>query len=108
MRTLALLVLVGAFWTPGCSSACCKEAAEGKAPPMGRVLTTCGEGGAIVVSMGTQDGVRPGSVLYITRGGSVVGTMIVHSANQNQAAGTPYGDATRSSIQPGDAVLAEQ
>lgn len=107
MRLLAMLVLLGALCTPACNSASCGSK-EQEPPPGGQVLTTCGQGGSIVVSLGAKQGVRPGSVLYIVRGSTPVGTMIVHSSNETQSAGTPYGDSTNASIQVGDRVYAEQ
>lgn len=108
MRFPTLILLFGVFLTSACSSACCEAPAEPAKAPVGQVLSTCGPGGSIVVSLGGKDGVRPGDVLLLSRGKSPIGKMIVHSANEAQAAGSVYGDTAHASVQLGDAVTPEE
>lgn len=110
MRIALVFVVLSLALSAGCSSgssACCEAEAQPE-PACGQVLTTCGQGGSIVTSLGAKDGVRPGTVLHITRGSTPIGTVIVHAANETQSAGTAYGNAANGDIRVGDEVRPEK
>ncbi len=77
-------------------------------PKYGRVLAAAGGSGAVVVSLGTKDGVRSGQALPITRDGKVVGEIIIHEARESQSVGTPYGQSTSGTIRVGDMAVLRQ
>ena len=108
MKLTTALVLVALVLTAACSGARTQPETACEPPPAGQVLSACDPAGSVVISLGTLDGVRPGDTLLVSRGGTVVSSLIIHQVTDSQAAGTVVGGAAQGAIRPGDQVAQDE
>lgn len=104
MRLSLTIILTSLLLTAACNSAP-EGPPAGYAPKVGQVLAASDGGASVVVSLGTQDGIRPGDSLIVVRNGKEVGQIIIHEAKATQAAGTAVGGSGAGDVAAGDAVI---
>ena len=105
-HTLTLLPAAVVFAAVVLVAASCNSSGNKKPPPKtGNVLSAAPGNGAVVISLGAQDGLRSGQALPVTRGGKLISEIILHQVSAKQAVGTPYGPASNSVIRAGDVVI---
>jgi hypothetical protein len=71
-------------------------------PHSGKVLSVNGTS-AVVVSLGAEDGVRPGFLYMVSRGGTYIGDLQIDDVQSKKSAGFVVGSA-KSPIQAGDDI----
>ena len=71
-------------------------------PHSGKVLSVNGSS-AVVVSLGAEDGVRPGFLYMVSRGGTYIGDLQIDDVQSKKSAGFVVGD-TKGPIQAGDDI----
>ncbi len=106
MRRILTIVLTSILLASSCSSP--KDVPpEGYKPNVGQVLAATDGGSSVVISLGTEHGVRPGDSLVVMRGTTRVGEIIIHEARGTQSAGQAVGGSGAGDIAKGDTVLAK-
>jgi len=79
--------------------------ADEQAPPKGRVISIAGDGKTVIISLGSEQGVRPGSRYTVARGPSYVGTVEVTAVRATQSTARVLEHLQKSPIRPGDVVI---
>lgn len=73
-------------------------------PHTGRVLTANAAANVYTISLGTEDGVRPGFTYTVSRGAKFIGTIQIDDVQNKQSAGRAIRDLSAGEIQAGDVI----
>jgi hypothetical protein len=78
---------------------------EPQPPQQGKVTAADGRANIVVISIGSEDGVKAGYRYVVSRGNSYVGTIEVTSTEAKQSAARSLRDLQKSEIRSGDDVM---
>jgi chromosome segregation ATPase len=70
----------------------------------GRVLASA-DGGVVVISLGEEDGVKPGFQYTVARGNKYIGTIQISTVQAKQSAGFVLKDLSKGDVQTNDQVM---
>jgi chromosome segregation ATPase len=74
----------------------------------GQILAVEGDRNVVVISLGEEDGVRPGYQYLVSRGGDYVATIQITDVQAKQSAGRALSDISKGEIRRGDRVMSSQ